>query len=142
MSDKIIVPTLGESVTEATVSKWLKSQGEKVSADEPLVELETDKVNVEVPAPSDGVLEQISAQEGETVNVGALLGKINGSAKKNFEEIKELKDYSPPKKKNNISKEVKEQIKVSEKKTKPLKLEEEEALILEDLADSPEEKKN
>jgi len=141
MSDKIIVPTLGESVTEATVSKWLKSQGEKVSADEPLVELETDKVNVEVPAPSDGVLEQISAQEGETVNVGALLGKINGSAKKNFEEIKELKDYSPPKKKNNISKEVKEQIKVSEKKTKPLKLEEEEALILEDLADSPEEKK-
>ena len=68
MSDKIIVPTLGESVTEATVSKWLKSQGEKVSADEPLVELETDKVNVEVPAPSDGVLEQISAKEGETVN--------------------------------------------------------------------------
>ena len=56
MSDKIIVPTLGESVTEATVSKWLKSQGEKVIADEPLVELETDKVNVEVPAPSNGVL--------------------------------------------------------------------------------------
>ena len=56
MSDKIIVPTLGESVTEATVSKWLKNQGEKVSADEPIVELETDKVNVEVPAPSNGVV--------------------------------------------------------------------------------------
>ena len=60
MSEKIIVPTLGESVTEATVSKWLKNQGEKVSADEPIVELETDKVNVEVPAPSNGVLESIS----------------------------------------------------------------------------------
>ena len=88
MSDKILVPTLGESVTEATVSKWLKNQGEKVSADEPVVELETDKVNVEVPAPSDGVLEQISAKEGETVNVGALLGDINGSVKQNSEEIK------------------------------------------------------
>ena len=56
MSEKITVPTLGESVTEATVSKWLKAQGEKVSADEPLVELETDKVNVEVPSPTNGVL--------------------------------------------------------------------------------------
>ena len=81
MSEKILVPTLGESVTEATVSKWLKNQGEKVSTDEPIVELETDKVNVEVPAPSNGVLERISVQEGETVNVGALLGMINGSAK-------------------------------------------------------------
>ena len=60
MSEKILVPTLGESVTEATVSKWLKNQGEKVAADEPIVELETDKVNVEVPAPSDGVLERLS----------------------------------------------------------------------------------
>ena len=68
MSEKILVPTLGESVTEATVSKWLKNQGEKVAADEPIVELETDKVNVEVPAPSDGVLERISVKEGETVN--------------------------------------------------------------------------
>ena len=55
MAEKITVPTLGESVTEATVSKWLKSQGEKVTADEPLVELETDKVNVEVPSPVSGV---------------------------------------------------------------------------------------
>ena len=81
MSEKILVPTLGESVTEATVSKWLKNQGETVSADEPIVELETDKVNVEVPAPSNGVLESISVKEGETVNAGALLGMINGSAK-------------------------------------------------------------
>ena len=77
MSEKIIVPTLGESVTEATVAKWLKNKGDKVSSDEPLVELETDKVNVEVPSPSNGVLENISAKEGETVNVGALLGSIS-----------------------------------------------------------------
>ena len=91
MSDKIIVPTLGESVTEATVSKWLKNQGEKVSVDEPIVELETDKVNVEVPAPSNGVLESISVKEGETVNVGALLGMINGSAKDVSKSVKKLK---------------------------------------------------
>ena len=79
MSEKITVPTLGESVTEATVSKWLKSQGEKVSADEPLVELETDKVNVEVPSPTNGVLGSIAVKEGETVNVGSLLGTVDSS---------------------------------------------------------------
>ena len=136
MSDKIIVPTLGESVTEATVSKWLKNQGEKVSADEPIVELETDKVNVEVPAPSNGVLEQISVKEGETVNVGALLGMINGSAKKTAQGVKEIKNYSPPK--NNkinkpISKETNEKALVLETQTQKKKVEkpkEEEALIL------------
>ena len=77
MSEKITVPTLGESITEATVSKWLKSQGEEVSADEPLVELETDKVNVEVPSPTNGILGSIAVREGETVNVGSLLGTVN-----------------------------------------------------------------
>ena len=77
MAEKIIVPTLGESVTEATVSKWLKLEGEKVSADEPLVELETDKVNVEVPSPANGTLGAISVKEGQTVNVGSLLGTID-----------------------------------------------------------------
>ena len=100
MSEKIVVPTLGESVTEATVSKWLKNQGEKVSADEPIVELETDKVNVEVPAPSNGILERISVKEGETVNVGSLLGMINGSSKDVSKSVKEVKNYSPPKKKS------------------------------------------
>ncbi len=98
MSEKITVPTLGESVTEATVSKWLKSQGEKVIADEPIVELETDKVNVEVPAPSNGVLGSINVKEGETVNVGSILGTINDSKKNDTSEIKEVKSYSPPKK--------------------------------------------
>jgi 2-oxoglutarate dehydrogenase E2 component (dihydrolipoamide succinyltransferase) len=103
MSDKILVPTLGESVTEATVSKWLKTRGENVSTDEPIVELETDKVNVEVPSPSNGILESISVKEGETVNVGALLGVINDSIKKPLESKKETKPYSPPKRQTIIS---------------------------------------
>ena len=95
MSQKIIVPALGESITEATVSKWLKNPGEKVVADEPIVELETDKVNVEVPASSNGVLEKISAKEGETINVGAILGTIV-ETKANKENYKEEKSYTPP----------------------------------------------
>ena len=132
MSDKIIVPTLGESITEATVSKWLKNQGETVSADEPVVELETDKVNVEVPAPSNGVLENISVKEGETVNVGALLGVINGSTKNISDKVKEVKDYSPPKKQEQILKEPEKHPQVFKDVEKPLKLEEE-PLILNDL---------
>ncbi len=133
MSDKIIVPTLGESVTEATVSKWLKNQGEKVSADEPIVELETDKVNVEVPAPSNGVLENISVKEGETVNVGALLGIVNGSEKKLSESVKEVKKYSPPKQKKQASKSSQEEIKtlkLEKEITKESKPKSEEPLIL------------
>jgi 2-oxoglutarate dehydrogenase E2 component (dihydrolipoamide succinyltransferase) len=107
MSDKIIVPTLGESVTEATVSKWLKNKGEKVTSDEPLVELETDKVNIEVPSPSSGILEDISVKEGETVNVGALLGSVNAVTESDKENIKEIKKYSPPKTKSNIEEEEK-----------------------------------
>ena len=98
MSEKIIVPTLGESVTEATVSKWLKSVGEKVGSDEPLVELETDKVNVEVPSPSSGVLEKIAVKEGETVEVGALLGSVGLSSKNEVHIDKNEKQYKPPKK--------------------------------------------
>ena len=99
MSEKITVPTLGESVTEATVSKWLKSQGDKVMADEPIVELETDKVNVEVPAPSNGVLGSIAVKEGETVNVGSLLGTISSNLSQNInQKTDEIKNYNPPKK--------------------------------------------
>jgi len=103
MSEKITVPTLGESVTEATVSKWLKSQGEEVSADEPLVELETDKVNVEVPSPTNGVLGNIAVKEGETVNVGSLLGTIDNS-KANKQKVNDINKYSPPKKIENNNK--------------------------------------
>ena len=77
---EIRVPTLGESVTEATIGRWFKKTGEAVAVDEPLVELETDKVTIEVPAPSAGVLGEIAAKDGDTVAVGALLGQINEGA--------------------------------------------------------------
>ncbi|MFG1360396.1 2-oxoglutarate dehydrogenase complex dihydrolipoyllysine-residue succinyltransferase [Xanthobacter pseudotagetidis] len=80
MATEIRVPTLGESVTEATIGKWFKKPGEAVKADEPLVELETDKVTVEVPAPASGVLAEIVVKDGETVGVGALLGSIGEGA--------------------------------------------------------------
>jgi len=80
MTTEIRVPALGESVTEATIGKWLKNAGETVAADEPVVELETDKVSVEAPAPAAGVLSEIVANEGDTVEVGALLGRIDENA--------------------------------------------------------------
>jgi 2-oxoglutarate dehydrogenase E2 component (dihydrolipoamide succinyltransferase) len=83
MSNEIRVPTLGESVTEATIGKWFKKPGDAIAADEPLVELETDKVTVEVPAPSAGVMGEILVAEGDTVEVGTLLGTVsegNGAA--------------------------------------------------------------
>ena len=98
MSEKILVPALGESVTEATVSKWLKSVGETVDSDEPLVELETDKVNVEVPSPSSGVLEKIDVKEGSTVEVGTLLGSV-GESNSYTSKDKPQKKYIPPEKK-------------------------------------------
>ena len=126
MAEKITVPTLGESVTEATVSKWLKSQGDKVSADEPLVELETDKVNVEVPSPTNGVLGSISVKEGETVNVGSLLGTVDSSVSTKGSSTDEVNTYNPPKKvKKEIQPKIFEEEKIKKpKKTKQKKIEE------------------
>src|SRR5437660_978410 len=76
MTIEIKVPAMGESVTEATISKWFKKEGDAVKREEPLLELETDKVTVEVPSPADGAIESISVQAGATVQVGALLGAI------------------------------------------------------------------
>src|SRR5450631_2967630 len=76
MATEIRVPTLGESVTEATIGRWFKKMGEPVRADEPIVELETDKVTLEVNAPASGTLTEIFAKDGETVGAGALLGQI------------------------------------------------------------------
>ena len=95
MSEKILVPTLGESITEATVSKWLKKEGETVEADEAIVELETDKVNLEVPSPVSGILSEISFKDGDTVEVGAVLGSIsegNVDIKNVPESKKQLED--------------------------------------------------
>src|SRR5580704_594076 len=80
MAIEIRVPTLGESITEATVGKWFKKAGDPVQADEPLVELETDKVTLEVNAPSPGVLSEIVAETGQTVAIGALLGQVSAGA--------------------------------------------------------------
>ena len=123
MSNQILVPSLGESITEATVSRWLKQVGEKVNSDEPLVELETDKVNVEVPSPLSGTLESISVKEGGSVEVGAILGtvtesKISSPNEKNIKIKEEEKSYSPPKKKETTNKSKK----IFSKKQKPLKL--------------------
>jgi len=93
MSEKILVPVLGESITEATVSKWLKNEGETVDVDEPIVELETDKVNLEVPSPVSGVLTKINSKDGSIVEVGALLGSVseNGSASAKKEQVDKIK---------------------------------------------------
>ena len=122
MSEKIVVPALGESVTEATIAKWLKSVGDTVEVDEPIVELETDKVNLEVPSPVSGTIGDIKHKDGEVVEVGAVLGSIQANGNETVQEIKKIEPdvkikeaKDPPKKKvEKIAQEV-----------KPLKLEEE-----------------
>ena len=96
MSEKILVPILGESITEATVSKWLKNEGDTVEADEPIVELETDKVNLEVPSPVNGILSKINTKDGTVVEVGALLGSVseNGTSSIKKEEVEKTEPRS------------------------------------------------
>jgi len=101
MSEKILVPVLGESITEATVAKWLKKEGDSVKADEAIVELETDKVNLEVPSPIDGVLSKINSKDGETVEVGALLGTISQNGTQSSEK-KIITKIEPKKTENNV----------------------------------------
>ncbi|MDB4231791.1 2-oxoglutarate dehydrogenase complex dihydrolipoyllysine-residue succinyltransferase [Candidatus Pelagibacter ubique] len=101
MSEKILVPVLGESITEATVAKWLKKEGDTVVADEAIVELETDKVNLEVPSPIDGVLSEINSKDGETVEVGALLGVISQNGAQ-LSEKKIITKIEPKKTENNV----------------------------------------
>ena len=105
MSEKILVPALGESITEATVAKWLKNAGDSVEADEPVVELETDKVNLEVPSPIKGVLAEINEKEGSVIEVGALLGSISeNGAKTSTKKKEEIKKIEPSLKENNVIK--------------------------------------
>ena len=140
MAEKITVPTLGESVTEATVSKWLKTQGDQVTVDEPIVELETDKVNVEVPAPANGILGTVEVKEGETVNVGSLLGTINNSSTTAQIILKKKKIIHPPIKEKVVKEIIFEEEKIKQTKKKVKKKEsalnlEEEPLILEQVHD-------
>ena len=150
MTDKIVVPVLGESITEATVAKWLKNKGDSVEADEPVVELETDKVNLEVPSPSDGVLSEINAQNGSTVEIGAVLGSIiGGSSKKDESEDKPKEEETTNNEDNVIS--LKKEVEIKEVETKLFDKEEEisepkentkkeEPLILTDEVSSKKEK--
>tara|TARA_B100000686_G_scaffold88623_1_gene95353 strand:+ start:6751 stop:8100 length:1350 start_codon:yes stop_codon:yes gene_type:complete len=147
MSNQILVPALGESVTEATVSKWLKQVGENVDSDEPLVELETDKVNVEVPSPLAGTLSSIKVKEGDTVEIGALLGTIKeGESTEKEEPTNKIEEsYTPPKtaQKKKVTKaapKIKEEATLKKPKTLTLVNEAEEedsneALILDTLAE-------
>ena len=103
MSENILVPVLGESITEATVSKWLKNEGDTVEADEPIVELETDKVNLEVPSPVSGVLTKINSKDGSVVEVGSLLGSVSGNGSETIKVEKEI-EIKPTLEQNNIVK--------------------------------------
>jgi 2-oxoglutarate dehydrogenase E2 component (dihydrolipoamide succinyltransferase) len=101
MSEKIVVPVLGESITEATVSKWLKNEGDSVDVDEPIVELETDKVNLEVPSPVSGVLSEINSKDGATVEVGAVLGSVLENGNRTVKKQK-IKKVAPSPEVNNV----------------------------------------
>ena len=131
MGEKLLVPVLGESITEATVSKWLKNKGESINADEPIVELETDKVNLEVPSPIDGVLSEINFNNGDTVEVGATLGIISDNKTGNVKIEKKEQKQTPKEKPSNIvnfEKEKKQETKLFEE-TKP---EQDKPLVLTD----------
>ena len=104
MSEKIVVPALGESITEATVAKWLKNTGDTVEADEPIVELETDKVNLEVPSPVKGVLTEINSKDGSVVEVGALLGLVSENGSAGSVKKEEIKKIEPNQTEDNVIK--------------------------------------
>ena len=135
MTEKILVPVLGESIAEATITKWLKSKGDNINADEPLVELETDKVNLEVPSPINGTLTEINFKDGDTVEVGAVLGEISsGSGDQKKENVKNNEKVEKKASDNVIdfSKEEKQNPKIFEveEKEEPLVLTKEEPLVL------------
>ena len=132
MSENIVEPALGESITEATVSKWIKNQGDQVSEDESIVELETDKVNVEVPSPAEGVISKINFKAGDTVEVGALLGTISSQGDKviSSENVVSITKSKEQKKKQDAIKEEKDISVFDKKESNDNKKEIEQPLIL------------
>jgi 2-oxoglutarate dehydrogenase E2 component (dihydrolipoamide succinyltransferase) len=132
MNEKILVPVLGESITEATVAKWLKKIGDKVETDEPIIELETDKVNLEVPSPINGVLSEINAKDGQVVEVGTVLGQITFANEKKIIDNLNDANSSPDLFNDNIIKLEKPLIDKQKKQDEPepLVLKREEPLIL------------
>ncbi len=135
MTEKVLVPVLGESITEATISKWLKNKGDIISADEAIVELETDKVNLEVPSPISGILSAVNFKDGDTVEVGAVLGEISEGSSNQKQEDNKNDDKPKKKAPDNIidfDKEKKQSPKIfeNEEKEKPLVLTDEKPLTL------------
>ena len=140
MSEKILVPVLGESITEATVTKWLKKKGDNVVADEAVVELETDKVNLEVPAPASGVISEINSKDGDTVEVGTVLGMISEGG-----VLKEEKEADPVKgnvEKNNVINLEIEKKKDTKKTQEPLLLDEEPLVLTDEVKETKPIKQN
>ena len=145
MSEKILVPDLGESITEATVLKWLKKKGETVNVDEAIVELETDKVNLEVPTPISGVLSEINSKNGDTVEVGAVLGLISQGKTKveKTEQVKKTKKIESKKRSEEKSNIINLEIdkKLEPKVEEPLVLMDEAPLVLTDEVEKTENNK-
>ena len=140
MSEKILVPVLGESITEATVTKWLKKKGDNVVADEAVVELETDKVNLEVPAPASGVISEINSKDGDTVEVGTVLGTISeGGAIKEEKEAELVKGNVE---KNNVINLEIEKKKDTKKTQEPLLLDEEPLVLTDEVEETKPIKQN
>ncbi len=140
MSEKILVPVLGESITEATVTKWLKKKGDNVVADEAVVELETDKVNLEVPAPASGVISEINSKDGDTVEVGTVLGMISeGSALKEEKKAEPIKENVE---KNNVINLEIEKKKDAKKNQEPLLLDEEPLVLTDEVEENKSIKQN
>ena len=139
MSEKILVPELGESITEATLAKWLKNKGDTINADEPVVELETEKVNLEVPSPITGVVSEVNFKNGDTVEVGAVLGTISESQNKKIEKIKSVEKIKSSNFQNVIKlKENKEdEIKILEENKKENKASEEPLILTEEIPKKP-----
>ena len=140
MIEKILVPVLGESINEATVSKWLKKEGDTVEADEPLVELETDKVNLEVPSPVSGILTEINSKDGSIVEVGALLGSVSevSSSENKTDKIKKIK---PTNEQDNVIKldtqNDEEETQIFEEKIKVEDVEEAPLVLTKEINDEP-----
>tara|TARA_B100001079_G_scaffold128262_1_gene110007 strand:+ start:303 stop:1625 length:1323 start_codon:yes stop_codon:yes gene_type:complete len=140
MSEKILVPILGESITEATVAKWLKKKGANVNADEPIVELETDKVNLEVPSPITGILTEINSNDGDIVEVGAVLGivsEIKGEIVEVEKEEKKLSEQNQTANVVNFEQEKKQEPKIFEDNNLNKKVSVEQPLVLTDSVEQP-----
>jgi len=144
MSEKIEVPILGESITEATVSKWLKNVGDIVEEDEPIVELETDKVNLEVPSPISGVLTEINSKDGSVVEVGTLLGLVSERGSVGLIKREEIKKIEPTSKENNVIKldATKQEPKIFEEKLQQETQEEKPLVLIDEAVEEKPTKQN